>query len=321
MVSPALPAALAARLDELVGRFGRAELEAAAGRLSEAYRARAGTRAARTALEAAAYAAYRAPATFAAVGAVLSEVRARRPGWRPQSLLDVGAGSGAASWAALAVWPELERVSSVEAEPEMAALGRELAAAAGGPLARGEWLVADASRAVGSHDLVLAAYLLNELDEPRTEELAAGLWARATDTVAVVEPGTPLGYRRVLAVRATVLDAGGFTLAPCPHDRSCPLGEPDWCHFAVRLERSRAHRAVKAVSRGFEDEKLSYAVLTRTPVEPAAARIIRQPQPRSGHVRLELSARDGIRSTVVSKRDRAAYRRARKARWGDAWEG
>jgi ribosomal protein RSM22 (predicted rRNA methylase) len=56
-------------------------------------------------------------------------------------------------------------------------------------------------------------------------------------------------------------------------------------------------------------------------VEPAAARIIRQPQPRSGHVRLELSARDGIRTAVVSKRDRDAYRRARKARWGDAWEG
>jgi ribosomal protein RSM22 (predicted rRNA methylase) len=321
MVSPALPAALAARLDELVVRFGRAELEAAAGRLSEAYRAHVGTRAARSALEAAAYAAYRAPATFAAVGAVLSEVRVRRPEWRPQSLLDVGAGSGAASWAALAVWPELERVTFVEAEPEMAALGRELAGAAGGTLARGEWLVADAGRATGPHDLVLAAYLLNELDETRTEELAAGLWARAVDTVAVVEPGTPLGYRRVLAVRAAVLGAGGFTLAPCPHDRPCPLAEPDWCHFAVRLERGEAHRAVKAVSRGFEDEKLSYAVLTRTAVEPAAARIIRQPQPRSGHVRLELSARDGIRTAVVSKRDRDAYRRARKARWGDAWEG
>jgi ribosomal protein RSM22 (predicted rRNA methylase) len=77
---------------------------------------------------------------------------------------------------------------------------------------------------------------------------------------------------------------------------------------------------VKAVSRGFEDEKLSYAVLTRTPAAAAAARIIRQPQIRSGHVRLELSARDGIRGAVVSKRDREAYRRARKARWGDAWE-
>jgi ribosomal protein RSM22 (predicted rRNA methylase) len=320
MVPPALPPALAARLDELVGRFGRAQLEAARARLSEAYRAHAGARAARTPAEAAAYAAYRAPATFAAVGAVLASVRARRPEWRPRSLLDVGAGTGAASWAALAVWPELERVVLVEVEPRMAALGRELAAAAGGQLAGAEWVVADADAAAGSHDLVLASYLLNELDEPRARDLASRLWSHTADTMAVVEPGTPLGYGRVLAARAAVVAAGGSTLAPCPHDRPCPLEPPDWCHFAVRLERGEAHRAVKAVSRGFEDEKLSYAVLTRSPVEPAQARIIRQPQPRSGHVRLELCAREGVRGTVVSKRDRDAYRRARKARWGDAWE-
>jgi ribosomal protein RSM22 (predicted rRNA methylase) len=208
----------------------------------------------------------------------------------------------------------------VEAEPQMAALGRELAAVVGGPLAQAEWLVADAAAAAGSHDLVLASYLLNELDEPRARELASHLWSRTADTLAVVEPGTPVGYGRVLAARAAVIAAGGFTLAPCPHDRSCPLEPPDWCHFAVRLERGEAHRAVKAVSRGFEDEKLSYAVLTRSPVEPAQARIIRQPQPRSGHVRLELCAREGLRGTVVSRRDGDLYRRARKARWGDAWD-
>ena len=319
MLSPALPPVLAARLDELVGRFGRAQLEAARIRLSEAYRSGAAARAARTPVEAAAYAAYRAPATYAAVGAVLAEVRARRPGWRPRTLLDVGAGPGAASWAALAVWPELERVVLVEAEPQMAALGRELAAAAGGPLAGAEWVVADAAAAAGSHDLVLASYLLNELDEPRARELASRLWSCTADTLAVVEPGTTVGYGRVLAARAAALAAGGSTLAPCPHDRPCPLEPPDWCHFAVRLVRGEAHRAVKAASRGFEDEKLSYAVLTRSQAQPAQARIIRQPQPRSGHVRLELCAREGLRGTVVSKRDRDRYRRARKARWGDAW--
>jgi ribosomal protein RSM22 (predicted rRNA methylase) len=319
MVAPELPAALAAALDGLVARFGRARLEDAARRLSEAYRSGEGARAARSAEDAAAYAAYRAPATFAAVGAVLAEVRARRPDWRPRTLLDVGAGPGAAAWAALATWPGLERVVLVEAEPELAALGRELASA--GALDGAEWVVGDATSAAGEHDLVLASYLLNELDEAAAADVAARLWDCAADTLAVVEPGTTLGYGRVLAARAVALAAGGSTVAPCPHDRPCPLEPPDWCHFAVRLERGAAHRAVKAVLRGFEDEKLSYAVLTREPAAPAAARIIRQPQIRSGHVRLELSARDGIRGEVVSKRDRAAYRRARKARWGDAWEG
>jgi ribosomal protein RSM22 (predicted rRNA methylase) len=76
---------------------------------------------------------------------------------------------------------------------------------------------------------------------------------------------------------------------------------------------------VKDVSRGFEDEKLSYAVLTRAPAGPAEARVIRQPQIRSGHVHLELCERGGLVRAVVSKRDREEYRRARKVGWGDAW--
>ncbi|MGI8802059.1 MAG: small ribosomal subunit Rsm22 family protein, partial [Solirubrobacteraceae bacterium] len=49
-----------------------------------------------------AYAAYRAPATYAAVAAALTQVRLLRPEWRPRTLLDLGAGPGVAAWAALA---------------------------------------------------------------------------------------------------------------------------------------------------------------------------------------------------------------------------
>jgi len=319
MVAPPLPTALEQGIDRLVERLGRPRLESAARRLSEAYRAQGEIRVARTAEDAAAYAATRAPATFAAVAAVLEEIQVRRPGWQPRSVLDVGAGPGVASWAALAVWPEIERVTLVEAEPEMAAVGRELARDAPAALAAAAWRVGDVLSATGSYDLVLASYVVNELAEPRVDEVARSLWARAADTLVVVEPGTSLGYRRVLAARAAALAGGGFTLAPCPHDAPCPLEPPDWCHFAVRLQRGGAHRAVKSVSRGFEDEKLSYAVLTREPAPRALSRIIRQPQIRKGHVQLELCERDGIASTIVSRREQDDYRRARKAAWGDAW--
>jgi ribosomal protein RSM22 (predicted rRNA methylase) len=320
MVSPDLPPALATGIDELVERSNRARLEAAASRLSDAYRAEGGNRVARTAEEAAAYTAYRAPATYAAVAAVLAQLRLQRPDWRPRSLLDVGAGPGVASWAALAAWPALEHVTLVEAEPELAALGRRLAAAGPGPLAGATWVVGDVTAAAGSFDVVLASYVLNELEEERLGSIVCGLWACTADTFVVVEPGTTTGYRRALAARSVVLAAGGSTLAPCPHDAPCPLVAPDWCHFAVRLPRGEAHRAVKAVSRGFEDEKFSYAALTRTPHPRASARIIRPPQIRSGHVHLELCEPAGIRGAIVSKRDREAYRRARKSAWGDAWE-
>ena len=143
------------------------------------------------------------------------------------------------------------------------------------------------------------------------------LWAQAADTIVFVEPGTPAGYRRVLDARAAVLAAGGHTVAPCPHDLPCPLPPDDWCHFAVRLPRSKLHRAAKGVELGYEDEKFSYAALSREPVPRAAARIIRQPQIRSGHVNLVTCEPDGIHERTISRKQGALYKEARGAAWGD----
>src|SRR4051794_26699067 len=51
-----------------------------------------------------AYAAVRMPATFAASHAALMEVRCLAPELQTESMLDLGAGTGAASWAAAEVF-------------------------------------------------------------------------------------------------------------------------------------------------------------------------------------------------------------------------
>lgn len=279
--------------------------------LSAAYRSDDRTRAARTQAEVAAYLAYRAPATFAAAAAVFRQLSLQRPDWEPRSLLDVGAGPGVATWAAVETWPSLTDLSLVEVEPEMVAAGQEL-------LPGATWVSGDVSAARGPAELVLCSYVLGEIADPAAA--AVRLWEQATDTAAFVEPGTPDGYRRVLAARAAVIERGGHTVAPCPHDLACPLPADDWCHFAVRLPRSRLHRRAKGVELGFEDEKFSYAALSRQPVRPAAARIIRQPQLRSGHVNLVLSEPEGIHERTVSRKQGARYKEARGAAWGDAIE-
>ena len=316
---PELPPSLATGLDALLDVHDRRRLEAAATRLSETYRAQGPTasRVARTAEDVAAYAAYRAPATFAAVENVLVRLAAQRPGWKPASVLDVGAGPGVASWAAAAVWPETERFTLLEAEPEMIALGQRLAA--GSPtLAAAEWVRGDAADAGEPAELVLASYVLGELGKSHVGQAMQRLWEQTVDTLVVVEPGTPAGYTRVLAARDTVLAEGGFTLAPCPHDTACPLVGDDWCHVAVRLPRGVAHRVVKGVSRGFEDEKFSYVALSRFATARPGARIIRPPLVRSGHIHLDTCETGGLARRIVSRRDKEAFREARKADWGDA---
>ncbi|GAB4820160.1 hypothetical protein N2152v2_007206 [Parachlorella kessleri] len=74
-----------------------------------------------------AYAATRMPACYAALRRVLGEVAARRPGWRPETMLDFGAGPGTATWAAQQVWRDAPlQVSAVEPSPYMTWLGQRV---------------------------------------------------------------------------------------------------------------------------------------------------------------------------------------------------
>jgi ribosomal protein RSM22 (predicted rRNA methylase) len=134
----------------------------------------------------------------------------------------------------------------------------------------------------------------------------------------VVEPGTPGGYARIIALREQLIKAGAHVAAPCPHDRACPLNAPDWCHFAQRLPRSRAHRQVKGVELPFEDEKFSYLVLSRRAPDRRAARVLAQPIVGKVEITTKLCTADGLAMVKTPRRDKIAYARARRWRWGDA---
>jgi ribosomal protein RSM22 (predicted rRNA methylase) len=321
MLTASLPPELDDALARVAGRGGGSSRTSEA--LSARYRdAPESGPVARTGADVAAYATARLPATFAAIRVVLGELAARSPGFEPASLLDLGAGPGTALWAAADVWPGLERATAVEAEPAMAALGRELAQAGPSVVARAAWLDGRLPTAVpdGRADLVTLGYVLAELDEAAQAETVERAWRNA-EALVVVEPGTPAGYRRMLAARARLLGAGATLAAPCPHERACPwAGSAEWCHFAVRLPRSSAHRHAKQADLAYEDEKLAYVAVVREGAERTQARVVRHPQLRSGHVRLQLCREDGVHDETVSKRDRERYRRARKASWGESLE-
>jgi ribosomal protein RSM22 (predicted rRNA methylase) len=320
-----LPWALRQAIARHLHEVAPGEVTRATAKLSEQYRAsvRRGSPVARSHVDVCAYAAYRLPATFAAVLAALQAIGEQRPGWQPRTLLDLGAGLGAGIWAAVDVWPSIESATAIDAEPQMMALGHDLGQAAAHQAIRSaHWTCGDLTTAVPSaaHDLVLLSYVLGELAAVAIPEIVQRAWGATAGTLVVVEPGTPPGYARIIQVREQLLRAGAFITAPCPHDASCPLGGGDWCHFGVRLARSRTHRVAKQGALGFEDEKFSYIGVSRGVTGRTGARVLRHPQIRPKHIRLELCTRAGLRSLTVTKRDSQAFKRARKSAWGDSFE-
>lgn len=95
------------------------------------------------------------------------------------------------------------------------------------------------------------------------------------------------------------------------------MTDDDWCHFGQRVARTALHRAIKDAALGFEDEKYSYVVASRGRPAHAAARVLRAPQVRSGHIRLTLCESPSVREAVVARSRRDDYRWARRAHWGD----
>lgn len=93
---------------------------------------------------------------------------------------------------------------------------------------------------------------------------------------------------------------------------------PEWCHFAVRLSRTRSQRLAKGGALGWEDEKFSYVVLVRDDGEPAQARLVGHPRAQKGHVVLRVCAPEALRTEVVTRRQ-DCYRLARHASWGEEW--
>jgi ribosomal protein RSM22 (predicted rRNA methylase) len=134
----------------------------------------------------------------------------------------------------------------------------------------------------------------------------------------VIEPGSPAGYGRIMEIRRLLTAAGAHVAAPCPHDGSCPLVAPDWCHFTQRLPRSRDHLQVKGASVPFEDEKFSYVVLGRGAPRRIEARVLAPPQVSKGEIVSKLCTPDGLVRDIAVRRDAEAYRRHKSWRWGDA---
>ena len=319
MTSPDLPAELKAAIDGKLRGFSRSDAAGRAASISKTYRDGGGSAAIRSEADALAYALARMPATYAAVTASLNALVEIRPDFAPANLLDVGAGPGTATWAAAETFPSLQSFALLDANDALRTLALGLVTDSfrlrDVSYQRGEAraMLAKADTA----DLVVASYMIGEISDAERRALTELMWEKTRDTLLVVEPGTPAGYARIIALRAQLIALGAHVAAPCPHDGKCPLQTPDWCHFTQRLQRSRAHMQVKGAEVPFEDERFAYVALTRAAVAQRPARVLAQPIVSKIEVTAKLCTTDGLAFRKVPRRAKADYAGARRWRWGD----
>jgi ribosomal protein RSM22 (predicted rRNA methylase) len=316
---PDLTAAVARLLEER----SRRELAERAARISAIYRAEGRTaQAIADETDALAYALTRLPATYAATIDALSRLAGRAPEFRPRRVLDLGAGLGTASLAAAQIWPSLEDFVLLDRSAAFLETARRLAASGSATLAGAHLVSGDLTAPPdlgGAFDLIIASYAMTEIAGEALGAAIDAAWGACAGALVIVEPGTPRDHRRLMYVRERLVGAGARIAAPCPHAAPCPIAPSDWCHFSVRLARSRDHKLVKGAEVPFEDEKFAYLAVVREPVDavPATARVLARPEFLKHGLRIRLCTRAGIEEAVFPKRDKQRFGPIKKKSWGD----
>jgi ribosomal protein RSM22 (predicted rRNA methylase) len=209
----------------------------------------------------------------------------------PRRVLDLGAGTGAASQAVRARWPSAEIVA-VDKVPGPGILRADVTRALRPP------------GATGRFDLIVAAHLLNELalDMDGRARLVQG-WCRELleeqGTCVLVEPALRETSRGLLSVRDRLIAAGLFVLAPCLWQGPCP---------ALARERDFCHMSVAAIAQGRSRVDFSYLILRKqgTPnADNSVFRVVSDPMKDKGRLRFHVCGPVGRLLVMRLDRDRS----------------
>jgi ribosomal protein RSM22 (predicted rRNA methylase) len=316
-----LPAWIAAALNSKLENVSRNVLRDRAQAISDAYRAGHSSELIKSDIDALAYAVVRLPATYAAVRAALARTVEMAPAFEPQSILDIGCGPGTAAWAGLHTWPSVTKATLIDRNPRLLDLAREFSGShqTGIDFVQGE--MAKSVSAAPQADVVMASYALTEIPAAALSGILSALWDRTQKMLVIVEPGTVVGFQRILTYRDALLAQGARIIAPCSHESLCPLANNErWCHFGVRLPRSRDHLVVKDAEVPFEDEKFSYLVAGKDIGAARGHRVLATPKVNKAAVTLTLCAPERTEERIVERRQKDAYRAAKRLDWGDVTE-
>ncbi len=275
--------------------------------------------------EALVYSIVRMPATY---GAVVSSLKWTLENFEDdiESLLDVGAGTGAASWGVSKVLNKNIQITCLEREESMINLGREYMKSENDSLANATWIKRDiATDEINEKaDLVLSSYMLNELSDENRIQSVQKLWNATNKLLLLIEPGTPESFKKMMKIREYLIEQNGKIIAPCIHNKNCEISNDDWCQFTSRISRSKLHKFLKGGDSPFEDEKFFYLAVVKndakiSQISNDMSRVLRHPKIENGRVTLKLCTQYGIGDEVITRSDKEHFKKARKIESGDMY--
>jgi hypothetical protein len=257
-------------------------------------------------LREAAYLAYFAPRTIAALASAVADREV------PDHVLDIGAGTGAASLVLAAAGAK--RLTLFERD------GRALEVAGAligdvAPRADVGLRQVDLSREqpTSRAGLAVAAFSLSELSlEPaQMLSLLQTMAPRATRHL-VIDAGDRRRARAVQTLRAEALASDWHVAAPCPHEDVCPALERarDWCHArAPRHLDERFAAFAERVGRDASSLSFSWLDLVRDAAaqRAPAALVIGEVRAEKGRVRVPVCGPGGLRFVQALRRHRGAW--------------
>lgn len=282
--------------------------------------------------ESLAYVVHRLPSIYGVLHKIMSEVKKRKPTWKPKEMLDFGTGPGTSIYTSNIFFPSIESIMAVEPSSEMMNIAEKLMKpSTAKKVVWRRFLNENQSK---QYDLVCASYVLNELSTPSDRHrILRSLFRMTKGILILVEPGTPLGFDLIRDARRILLEDKDSTIvAPCPHDSTCPMGEKSWCHFVVRSERLPFQKIYnQEMKLPYGDEKFSYLVIERrgaikdvSPMLKKArqySRVLYTPKQNSGHTIMDLCTKSGTykQRHYVTRKEKKAYRLSRNLFWGDLY--
>lgn len=262
------------------------------------------------------YAISRMPATYAVSQFVMEQLAQKLTDF-PQSIVDIGSGTGSASFACLDRF-EHAKVLGLEKSKFCRQVATELATSLGA-----EQKIAFESfdltkdNLAQKCDMIVCAYVLNELPEKDFLPALEKLFASTNDLLVVIEPGTPKDFNKLLTIKRLAFKKGYNILAPCENNCDCNLSEDDWCNFSTRVRRTSLHRQAKGGSLGYEDEKFCYVAISKKQLPKPGTRVTRHPVYKPKQVLLEVCTPSGKQTMQIVKSDTENYKRARKVKVGE----